>query len=86
MSLQNYLRAVDEAWNDYDGDALATYLSFQDHHVTNPKLQVENPESQVEQNLDNPIDEIGIIFFVSPTDLGSLIGNFDSGFHSSVEI
>ena len=62
MSLQNYLRAVDEAWNDYDGDALATYLSFQDHHVTNPKLQVENPESQVEQNLDNPIDEIGNIF------------------------
>ena len=62
MSLQNYLRAVDEAWNDYDGDALATYLSFQDHHVTNPKLQVENPESQVEQNLDNPIDEIGNTF------------------------
>lgn len=58
MSVQNYLRAVNEAWNDYDGETLATYLSFKDSHVTKPQLQIENPEAEVERVLDSPIDEL----------------------------
>ena len=58
MSVHNYLRAVEEAWNDYDGDTLATLLSFQDSHATKHQLQIENPEADVERVLDNPIDEL----------------------------
>ena len=58
MSVHNYLRAVEEAWNDYDGDTLATLLSFQDSHATKHQLQLENPEADVERILDNPIDEL----------------------------
>ena len=58
MSVHNYLRAVEEAWNDYDGETLATLLSFQDSHATKPQLQIEDPESDVERVLDNPIDEL----------------------------
>ena len=55
MSVQNYLRAVSDAWNDYDGDTLANYLSFQDRHAANPKLQIENPEEDVDRELEPPI-------------------------------
>ena len=58
MSVQNYLRTVEEAWNDYDGDTLANLLSFQDNHVTNPQLQIEDPEAQVERALESPIDAL----------------------------
>ncbi len=58
MSLTNYLKAVEHAWNDYDGESLATLLSFQDSHVTKSQLQIENPEAEVERVLDNPIDEL----------------------------
>ena len=58
MSVHNYLRAVEEAWNDYDGDTLATLLSFQDSHATKHQLQIEDPEADVERVLDNPIDEL----------------------------
>ena len=58
MSVQNYLRAVSDAWNDYDGDTLANYLSFQDRHAANPKLHIENPEEDVDRELEPPIDEL----------------------------
>ncbi len=57
-SLGSYLSAVENAWNDYDGDTLARLLSFQDSHVKNSRLQLENPESEVEEVLDSPIDEL----------------------------
>lgn len=40
MAVAAYLRRADEAWIGYDGNALASLLSFQDNHVRNPKLQV----------------------------------------------
>jgi hypothetical protein len=40
MAVQGYLRRVNDAWNDYDGYALATLVSFHDSHARNPKLQV----------------------------------------------
>ena len=41
MSVDNYLKAVADAWDDYDGESLATLLSFQDSHVTKSQLQLE---------------------------------------------
>ena len=32
-SLTSYLGQVQDAWNDYDGEALAKLLSFRDPHV-----------------------------------------------------
>ena len=58
MSVQNYLKAVENAWNDYDGESLATLLSFQDSHVAKSQLHLESPEDEVERILDNPIDEL----------------------------
>jgi len=58
MSVSNYLTAVSNAWDDYDGEALATLLSFKDSHVTKPQLQLENPDRQVSAVLQEPIDEL----------------------------
>lgn len=58
QSVSSYLGEVLDAWNDYDGEALARLLSFRDQHVMNPRLQLENPEREVEQVLDRQIDEI----------------------------
>ena len=58
MSVDNYLKAVADAWDDYDGESLATLLSFQDSHVTKPQLQLENPDRQVSAVLQEPIDEL----------------------------
>lgn len=40
ISLGGYLTQVQNAWDDYDGDALAQLISFEDPHIMNPKLQV----------------------------------------------
>ena len=37
---------------------LANYLSFQDRHAANPKLHIENPEEDVDRELEPPIDEL----------------------------
>jgi len=57
-SLTSYLGQVQDAWNDYDGEALAKLLSFRDPHVMNPRIQLENPEREVEAVLEGQIDEI----------------------------
>ena len=41
MAVATYLRRADESWNGYDGNSLASLLSFQDNHIRNPKLQVK---------------------------------------------
>jgi hypothetical protein len=57
--MNNYLAAVEQAWNDYDGDKLAELLSFDDKHAENPKLQQdEDPSAAVERILEEPIDDI----------------------------
>ena len=58
QSINGYLGDVDNAWNDYNGEALAKLLSFRDVHVFNPKLHLENPESAVEKILGAQIDEV----------------------------
>ncbi len=40
ISLGAYLSKVSAAWDDYDGDALARLVSFEDPHVMSPRLQV----------------------------------------------
>lgn len=40
ISMNGYLSQVYAAWDDYDGEALAKLVSFEDSHVLNPKLQV----------------------------------------------
>ena len=58
MSLSSYLGAIDQAWENYEGDEIAKLVSFQDSHVKNPKLQLEDPEEAVGNVLDNSIDEL----------------------------
>ena len=58
ISLNSYLSEISSAWDDYDGDAIAPLISFEDKHVLNPKLQLEDPADQVERALDEPIDDI----------------------------
>lgn len=57
-SLNGYLSKVAQAWQVGEGDDLATLLSFQDSHIANPKLQIADPEAQVERVLDQPLDEM----------------------------
>ena len=47
ISLNLYLSKVSNCWNNGDGEDLAALLSFRDNHVTNPKLQIPDPEAQV---------------------------------------
>jgi len=58
ISLNLYLSKVSNCWNNGDGEDLAALLSFRDNHVTNPKLQIPDPEAQVERILDPPLDEM----------------------------
>lgn len=58
-SLTGYLAAVEQAWDDYDGDALARLVSLDDAHAKSAKiLAVDNPTSAVEDSLEEPIDDI----------------------------
>ena len=47
ISLNLYLSKISNCWNNGDGEDLAALLSFRDNHVTNPKLQIPDPEAQV---------------------------------------
>ena len=45
QSLTSYLGEVQDAWNDYDGEALARLLSFRDPHVmVSGHPRCSNPE------------------------------------------
>jgi hypothetical protein len=37
---------------------LQELLSFQHPHIQNPRLQIQNPESQVQRIFDTPYDEL----------------------------
>lgn len=39
-------------------DILQELLSFQHPHIQNPRLQIQNPESQVQRIFDTPYDEL----------------------------
>eukprot|EP00088_Acartia_fossae_P047751 TRINITY_DN5185_c0_g1_i5.p1 TRINITY_DN5185_c0_g1~~TRINITY_DN5185_c0_g1_i5.p1 ORF type:complete len:409 (-),score=81.85 TRINITY_DN5185_c0_g1_i5:484-1683(-) len=58
MTLNSYLSKICNAWEDYDGKNLANLLSFEDSHITSPKLQIQEPESAVERMLEQPLDEV----------------------------
>ncbi len=59
LSLNGYLGQVSSAWDDYDGDALARLLSFEDPHSMSPRLRAEeDPSREVERVLEEPIDDI----------------------------
>ena len=58
ISLNLYLSKISNCWENGDGEELAALLSFRDKHVTNPKLQIPDPEAQVERLLDPPLDEM----------------------------
>lgn len=52
ISLNLYLSKISNCWNNGDGEELASLLSFRDNHVTNPKLQIPDPEAQVSSRLN----------------------------------
>ena len=58
ISLNVYLSKISNAWDAGEGEALAELLSFRDGHVANARLQVAEPEAQVERLLDPPLDEM----------------------------
>jgi hypothetical protein len=58
MTLNSYLSKVNNAYEDYDGKSLSSLLSFEDSHITSPKLQIQEPESAVERTLEQPLDEV----------------------------
>ena len=58
ISMSTYLGRVSESWDDYDGHSLAGLISFEDDHVMNSNLQVEDPADDVERVLEEPIDDI----------------------------
>ena len=51
ISLNLYLSKISNCWNNGDGEDLAALLSFRDNHVTNPKLQIPDPEAQVRKKI-----------------------------------
>ena len=56
ISLNLYLSKISNCWNNGDGEELAALLSFRDNHVTNPKLQIPDPEAQVgEQQIEHDV-------------------------------
>ncbi|QQP41971.1 Uncharacterized protein FKW44_016495 [Caligus rogercresseyi] len=57
-SLGGYFKSVEEAWNNYDGEELARLVSFRDPHVYSSKLQLEDPESLVDESLDTSINDL----------------------------
>ena len=58
ISLNMYLSKIANAWDAGEGEDLAALLSFRDGHVANARLQVAEPEAQVERVLDPPLDEM----------------------------
>ena len=58
LSVNSYLSKVSQAWNAGEGEMLGDLLSFRDSHIANPKLQISDPEAQVERVLDQPLDEM----------------------------
>jgi hypothetical protein len=58
ISLNGYLSKVAVAYENYDGLSLAVLLSFEDSHIANSRLQVQEPESAVERVIDQPLDEM----------------------------
>jgi len=58
LSMNSYLSKVSQAWNAGEGEMLGDLLSFRDSHIANPKLQISDPEAQVERVLDQPLDEM----------------------------
>ena len=58
VSINSYLSKVSQAWMAGEGDILAALVSFRDSHVANSKLQISDPEAQVERVLDPPLDEM----------------------------
>ena len=58
ISLNMYLSKIANAWDAGEGEELAALLSFRDGHVANARLQVAEPEAQVERVLDPPLDEM----------------------------
>jgi len=58
MSMNTYLSKVSKTYDNYDGDGLAVLLSFDDSHIANSRLQIQDPESQVERVLEQPLDEM----------------------------
>ena len=60
VKMNSYLDRVDAAWNDYDGEALARLISFDDPHTQDPNLHVEDATTYVEKILDEGVDDIVI--------------------------
>lgn len=58
MNLYRYLDSVQCVWNAGEGHAVARLLSLSDHHVNNPTLHVEYPETAVDRRLEPPLDEV----------------------------
>lgn len=58
VSLNSYLSKVAQAWDVAEGQMLANLVSFKDVHVSNTRLQIEEPEAAVERILDPPLDEM----------------------------
>ena len=58
ISLNMYLSKIANAWDAGEGEDLAALISFRDGHVANARLQVAEPEAQVERVLDPPLDEM----------------------------
>jgi len=57
--MNTYLGAVEQAWNDYDGETLARLISFDDRHARNSKFHKDDdPSDAVERALEEPIDDI----------------------------
>lgn len=57
-SINQYFQTLDDALQDRDGLKSAELLSFQHPHIQNPRLQIQNPESQVQRIFDTPYDEL----------------------------
>ncbi|XP_074657657.1 PCI domain-containing protein 2-like [Tubulanus polymorphus] len=57
LSLNNYLKQLEDSLAERDGLALSELLSFKDPHIANYRLHLPNPESQVEQRCFDPLWE-----------------------------
>ncbi|XP_071839111.1 PCI domain-containing protein 2-like [Apostichopus japonicus] len=57
-TLNHYLQQLETAFKRKRGPQAATLLSFKDPHIANPRLQMEEPETQCEQWFEPPIDEL----------------------------
>jgi len=51
MSILAYLREVNKALNGYNAQVLSELLSLSHSHVSNPRLQIQNPEQFCQSNI-----------------------------------